>query len=520
MSEKNLKQKIERLVNHIQSGNFAFVIRESKILLKKIPNNTFLYNMIGTCYQHLNDLETAKKYFKYILQIDKKNTAALNNLGNVYKNLKNFELAEKTFAEALNLNPNFINALVNLGSVNFELNKYEDAIELYNKALSLNDNVPMAHYNLGLVYQSLGNFDKSKFHFKELLKNNPTITAADKIMSRYTRYTHDLDEHLESMKKKLINLKLTDIEKINLLFALGKAYEDLKDYKKSFNYLKEGNFLKKKISKYDIEKDIFFFQELKSFFESIDFKKDNKLETQKQIVFIVGMPRSGTSLVEQILSSHSKVYGAGELSYIEDIVKKEFFKENKLITNKLEQINDINFLTKLSDQYNSSINDYKYEEKIVTDKAPLNFRYIGLIKLILPNSKIIHCSRSPKDNCLSLYKNFFDENLNFSYDQNDLSKFYKEYTDLMNFWNKSIPQFIHNIKYEDLISDSENEIKNLLSFCNLDWEKSCLEFYKNKRAVKTVSSAQVRKSFYNSSVDSYKNYERFLTDLNSSLDKI
>ena len=520
MSEKNLKQKIERLVNHIQSGNFAFVIRESKILLKKIPNNTFLYNMIGTCYQHLNDLETAKKYFKYILQIDKKNTAALNNLGNVYKNLKNFEHAEKTFKEALNLNPNFINALVNLGSVNFELNRYEDAIELYNKALSLNNNVPMAHYNLGLVYQSLGNFDKSKFHFKELLKNNPTITAADKIMSRYTRYTHDLDDHLRSMEKKLIDLKLTDTEKINLLFALGKAYEDLKDYEKSFNYLKEGNFLKKKKSKYDIEKDTFFFQELKSFFGNIDFKKDNKLDTQKQIVFIVGMPRSGTSLVEQILSSHSKVYGAGELSYIEDIVKKEFFKENKLITNKLEKINDINFLAKLSNQYNSLINAYKYEEKIVTDKAPLNFRYIGLIKLILPNSKIIHCSRSPKDNCLSLYKNFFDENLNFSYDQNDLSKFYKEYSDLMNFWNKSIPQFIHNIKYENLISDSENEIKNLLSFCNLDWEKSCLEFYNNKRAVKTVSSAQVRKSFYNSSVNSYKNYERFLTDLYSSLDKV
>jgi tetratricopeptide (TPR) repeat protein len=236
MSEKNLKQKIERLVNHVQSGNFAFVIRESKILLKKIPNNTFLYNMIGTCYQHLNDLETAKKYFKYILQIDKKNTAALNNLGNVYKNLKNFEHAEKTFKEALNLNPNFINALVNLGSVNFELNRYEDAIELYNKALSLNDNVPMAHYNLGLVYQSLGNFDKSKFHFKELLKNNPTITAADKIMSRYTRYTHDLDDHLKSMEKKLIDLKLTDTEKINLLFALGKAYEDLKDYEKTLNY--------------------------------------------------------------------------------------------------------------------------------------------------------------------------------------------------------------------------------------------------------------------------------------------
>ena len=520
MSEKVLKQKIERLVNQIQSGNFGLVIRESKILLKKIPNNTFLCNMIGTCYQHLNDLETAKKYFKYILQIDNKNTAALNNLGNVYKNLKNFELAEKTFKEALNLNPSHINALVNLGSVNFELNRYEEAIALYNKAINLNNNVPMAHYNLGLVYQSLGDFEKSKFHFNKLLKNNPTITAADKIISRYTKYTHEMDDHLESMKNKLDKLKLTDVEKINLLFALGKAYEDLKDYKKSFSYLKEGNYLKKKISKYNIEKDTFFFQELKKFFKDIDFKKNNTKTIQKQIVFIVGMPRSGTSLVEQILSSHSNIYGAGELSYLEDIVKKEFFENNALITNKFEQLKDINFLTKLSDLYNSSINSFKYEEKIVTDKAPLNFRYIGLIKLIFPNSKIVHCSRSPKDNCLSLYKNFFDENLNFSYDQDDLSKFYKEYKDLMIFWNKIIPQFIHNVNYEDLISNHESEIKNLLSFCNLDWERSCLEFYKNKRAIKTVSSAQVRKSIYNSSVDSYKHYEKFLTTLYSSLDKI
>tara|TARA_B110000027_G_scaffold129064_1_gene150189 strand:+ start:3223 stop:4782 length:1560 start_codon:yes stop_codon:yes gene_type:complete len=519
MSEKNLKQKIERLVNHIQWGNYGFVIRESKILLKKIPNNTFLYNMIGTCYQHLNDLETAKKYFTYILQIDNRNTAALNNLGNVYKNSKNFDLAEKTFKEALNLNPNFINALVNLGSVNFELNKYDDAIMLYNKALSINSSIPMAHYNLGLVYQSLGQFEKAKFHLKELLKNDPTMTAADKILSRFTKYTYEND-HIESMKDKLNKLKLTDNEKINLFYALGKAYEDIKDYKNSFYYLDKGNTSKKKISKYNIEKDIHFFKILKEFFKNINFNKNNKLDTQKKILFIVGMPRSGTSLVEQILSSHSQIYGAGELSYLEDIVKKEFSENGSLNTNKLKQLENNDFLEQLASQYNSSINNYDYEENIITDKAPLNFRYIGLIKLILPNSKIIHCSRSPKDNCLSLYKNFFDENLNFSYDQDDLSKFYKEYIDLMSFWNNNIPQFIHNIKYEELISNSENEIKNLLNFCDLDWEKSCLEFYKNKRAIKTVSSAQVRKFFYSSSIDSYKNYEKFLTNLNSSLDKI
>ena len=518
MSEKNLKQKIERLVNYLQSGNYGFVIRESKILLKKIPNNTFLYNMIGTCYQHLNDLETAKRYFTYILQIDNKNTAALNNLGNVYKNLKNFELAEKVFKEALDLNPNFINAMVNLGSVNFELNKYEDAIMLYNKAISINNNVPMAHYNLGLVYQSLGKFEKSKFHFEELLKNNPTMTAADKIITRFTKYTYEND-HIKSMVNKLDKLKLTDIEKINLFFALGKAYEDLKDYKKSFYYLNKGNISKKKISKYNIEKDILFFQTLKEFFENINFSKGSGKASQKKILFIVGMPRSGTSLAEQILSSHSQVYGAGELSYLDDIVQKEFFDKSTMSTIKLKQLMDPDFLDKIASQYNHSINTFKSQENLITDKAPLNFRYIGLIKLIFPNSKIIHCSRSPKDNCLSLYKNLFDENLNFSYDQDDLSKFYKEYDDLMIFWNKNIPQFIHNIKYEKLISDPEDEIKNLLNFCGLGWEKDCLEFYKNKRAIKTVSSAQVRKSFYNSSVDSYKNYEIFLNNLNSSLDK-
>ena len=137
------------------------------------------------------------------------------------------------------------------------------------------------------------------------------------------------------------------------------------------------------------------------------------------------MPRSGTSLAEQILSSHSQVYGAGELSYLDDIVQKEFFDKSTMSTIKLKQLMDPDFLDKIASQYNHSINTFKSQENLITDKAPLNFRYIGLIKLIFPNSKIIHCSRSPKDNCLSLYKNLFDENLNFSYDQDDLSKFYK-----------------------------------------------------------------------------------------------
>ena len=193
---------------------------------------------------------------------------------------------------------------------------------------------------------------------------------------------------------------------------------------------------------------------------------------------------------------------------------------NILNSNKLQELNKIDVLKSIGDHYVSLINKYDYTESIITDKAPLNFRWIGLIKLIFPNSKIIHCSRSPKDNCLSLYKNIFDENLDWTYDEDDLSSFYQLYADLMKFWKKNIPNFIYDISYENLISNPQNQIKDMLSFCDLKFEQNCMDFHKNKRAIKTVSSSQARNKIYSSSINSYKNYEKFLINLFSSLDNV
>jgi Tfp pilus assembly protein PilF len=519
MLENIFKKKAEKLLEQFNKKQYLLVIRETKLLLKKVPNNLFLLNLIGSSFQNLGNLDSAQKIFKNILEIDNKNISALNNLGNVYKNLKDYSSAEENYKKAIILDPTFINALVNYGSLKYELNNYDEAVELYKKALHLNNEIPVAHYNLGLVYQALGHFEDAKFHLQTLSKIKPQITAADKILSRFIKYKNG-DPHIEIMINKLNELNLNDLEKIDLFFSLGKAYEDLKDFDKSFHYLKKGNNLKKQISNYKIEKDEQFFKTLKDFFENIDFKNKNISKYCKNTIFIVGMPRSGTSLVEQILSSHSNIYGAGELPYLENIVQKEFFDNNRLNINKLKNLNNIDILKSIGDRYLSLLNKYNYKENLITDKAPLNFRWIGLIKLILPNSKIIHCSRFPKDNCLSLYKNIFDENLDWTYDENDLSNFYQEYQSLMKFWRKTIPGFIYDIQYEDLISNSEIEIKKLLDFCDLKWEKSCMDFHKNKRAIKTVSSSQARKTFYSSSVASYKNYEKFLFKLYSSLEKI
>ena len=245
MLENTFKKKAEKLIVHFNQGSYLTVIREAKALLNKVPNNLILLNLIGSFYQKTKNLKEAEIIFKKILAIDNKNISALNNLANVYKSLKNYSLAEENYKKSLNLNPNFISALVNYGNLKYEVNNYNESIKLYQKALSINSDLPLANYNLGLVYQALGHFDKAKFHLEKISTTIPKMTTADKILSRFTEYK-DGDPHIKIMETKLNTLDLNDVEKINLYFGLGKAFEDLKNYNKSFYYLKSGNNLKKK----------------------------------------------------------------------------------------------------------------------------------------------------------------------------------------------------------------------------------------------------------------------------------
>ena len=508
------KKKAEILVNHYNAGKYLYVIREVQNLLKKVPNNPFLMNLLGSAFQNINELEYAKEIFLRITKIDPKNISAYNNLGNVLKNQKNFSSAFEYYNKALELNSNYSKTILNLGNLNFELNKYEKAIELYKRALSIENNLTLAHYNLGLAYQSLGEFANAKKHLQELLNQVPEFTIADKIISRITKYKEQ-DPHLNSMIEKLQNHKLDNIQKTNLYFAIGKAYEDIKDFKNSFGYLKKANELKDSLTNYKIEIDLKNFEIIKDFFKNQKIESIDPID-EKKMIFIVGMPRSGTSLIEQILSSHSKVYGCGELMFLENIMREKIFDNKEISIKKLGSLDDLNFI-EIAKDYMNKVKNYDNQHQLLTDKAPLNFRWIGVIKILFPNSKIVHCNRSAKDNCLSLYKNSFDDGLDWTYNQTNLIKFYKGYEDIMQFWHRTIPGYIHNVDYEELIDNPKKNIENLLEFCDLSFEERCLEFYKNKRPIKTVSAAQAREPLYNSSVSSYKNYEEFMGDFFSKL---
>ncbi len=254
-----------------------------------------------------------------------------------------------------------------------------------------------------------------------------------------------------------------------------------------------------------------FFSTKSTFHKKIYEKYLKSGSSDASTIFILGMPRSGTTLVEQILSNHSKVFGAGEQDIINEIVQKKF--TNKKLSLFLEPAIDSNknILKEIGDEYLNKMKNISNNSERSTDKLPFNFFWIGLIKLILPKSKIIHCFRDPKDNCFSIYKNHFQKGtINYSYDLNNIVEYYNLYSDLMNYWNKLFPNFMFNIKYESLVSNTKNEIINVLNFCDLVWDDNCLNFYKNKRSVKTASNVQVRSKIYNSSIGFWKNYEKHL----------
>ena len=515
MTNHNIFNQIQILMNQLKVKNFDHVLTKGKILLKKNPEYLILYNLIGSSYQNLGNHVDAKIYFEKGLKLDSNNIPLMNNLAMTYKNLLNYKLSEELYKKIITINNKYINAYVNFGNLKRDLNQFDKAIKLYEKALSINDKNPLIHYSLALAHQGIGNFEKTYFYSRQALKYDPNFTRADHLISQSTYYKDD-NTHYTTMKKKLINFKSKSFEKIDLCFALAKAEEDIGNIKAASEYLIEGNRIKKNLTDYEVNSEISLIKDIKRKFNQIDDQKVTN-EKKESIIFILGMPRSGTSLVEQIITSHSEVFGCGELPILSNIIKKKFIKNNLIIDNLNKIIKDPLLIESLRKEYLDFIDNFNHNQKIVTDKAPLNFRWIGFIKIIFPKAKIIHCIREPKNNCLSMFKNLFEGGLNFTYDQEDLVKFYKYYVELMNFWKSKYSSNIMDVNYEGLISNNRETIEKIVKFCDLRWEESCLEFYKNKTPIKTMSTAQARKPIYKTSLKNFEKYKNYFKILEESL---
>ena len=521
MNGKNqkLEQEVNSIINQFNVGNHEAVISKVKKIIKKFPEYLILYNILGSAYQQIGEYNFARSTFLKAIKMDPNNITIMNNLANTHKRLEEFDQSEDLFKKIIRINPKYTYAFINYGNLKRDMNDFESAIELYKKALELESQLPVVNFALALAYQGIGKFDLAIDYANKTLKLDKSFTQADKIISQSKKYNSG-DKHFIEMEDKIKNLKLNNLQKLNLHFALAKAYEDIGDIKNSFENLKYGNKLKYDSLNYNFDNEIKLFKDLKETFEKLNIEKFlNSTISKKKIIFILGMPRSGTTLVEQIISSHSKVFGAGELPYMSKILSKNFFNKSELSKEKIRNILTENNeeIDRIANEYLDYIDKFNTKENNITDKAPLNFRWIGFIKILFPNSKIIHCTRNPKDNCLSLFKNIFEGGLNFSYDQKTLGTFYNLYSDLMIFWNKKFSNFIHEANYEKILSNQLEESKKIIEFCGLDWEEECLNFHENKAPIKTMSTAQARKPLYKSSLNSYEKFSPYLETLNETI---
>ena len=503
-----LNKELQIIKNYYQVFDFDTVIQKSKIILKKFPNETIFYNTLGLAHKERGELNLAEEILLKGLRINTKEINILCNLGLINKTKKKYKEAENYFQKSLKIFPNHIPSIVNFANLKKDLGLIDDAIKFFLRALEINDQLPEVHINLAIVYKSIGKFDLTKKHCKFLNDKHPNLTIADNLLSQITDYSKN-DEHQITMIKKIMGKDLSTMDKIYLNFAIAKSYEDQKKFDQSLEFLNKGNDIKRKnLNNYKFENEILFFDNIKKLSKNYTFTKN--FQSHKKFIFIVGLPRSGTTLTHQILSQHSNIYGAGELAYFNHLMDnsklKLIFEKNKEFS-----INEIgsNFLKRI-DALNIS-------EEIIVDKTPENFLWIGLIKLLFPKSKIIHCKRQVKDTALSIYKNLFQGNsYRWSYNKDELAQYIKLYLKLIHFWDCEFPNDIFHSDYESLVNSPENEAKKIFDFCQLNWNNNFLNVEKSNTPIDTLSSTQARKPIYKSSVNYYKNFKN-LNDLFNKL---
>ena len=510
--------------NNIEANNRLGVVLQK---LNQLDNATSLYRKVlsiepenidaqynlAYALQKLNKFNEAIVFYEKVLTIQPDFTDALNNLGISFKELSQPNKAIKFYEKALVLKPDYAEAHINIGNALMDLGKVDLAIEYYQNALNIDQEYAEAHNNLGISLLGLGRVNEALKSYEKAITFKPEYASAHFNLSVLKKYSEN-DAQITQMQSILSSSSTSPSNKAFLCFALAKVNEDLGNQNGLFKFLNEGNKLRKEELNFSFDEPENQNIIIKNLFnESTSAVKEISYESSIiKPIFIVGMPRSGTSLVEQIISSHDKVYGAGELNTFSQL-SNPFLRGNK---NTLSE----NTLLNIRQKYLNYLSNLNVSENIITDKMPSNFRNIGFILKAFPEAKIIHIKRDAMAICWSIYKKYFGVRGNgWAYSQGDIAQFYLLYEDLMRFWNELYPHKIYDVSYESLTTNQEEETRKLLDYCELDWNENCLNFHKNPRAVQTASSIQVRKKMYKGSSDAWKDYQEYLQPLIKTLNK-
>lgn len=529
-------------------------------ILNKNPNHFDTLRHLGIANQDLYLLDDALVCFRNAQKINPANSQIYNNLGSIMFQTYRLIDAKKLYEKSLSINYNYMPALNNLALVCYRLRYAHRALIISKKALELQKDNILAKTNHALALSINNKLDEAINIFKEIIKEKPTGANYKNLGTafrdsgeveksfEYFSKAHKEDPNdeaiffslaasklyipdqltLDNYENILNSDKLLDYnQKISIAFALYNSHKKLNDYETAGKFLLLGNKYSNTWIKSDIKKEEVFINNLKMLFTKKFINEKSSMNTLQVVkvnpIFIVGMPRSGTTLCEQIVASHSQVTGGGELPHLIRIsgIESAYNLDIEIIENFNKTINELNQLSleKKAIVYLNEIKKISNGNKYVTDKMPHNFILIGFIKIIFPNAKIIYCKRNPMDNCFSLYAHkFVDMSHGYSYNQEILGKYYNFHSDLMDYWFSIFGNEIFLLDHEKLIENQEKVSKELIDYCGLKWENSCLEFYKTKRQIQTASNEQVREPINKKSIAAWKKYEKILDPLKLSLE--
>lgn len=498
-----------------QQNNLSDAIQYMQRAAEIAPNMVLYKRNLGELMRRSGQLTTAIALHNWVIQVEPQSSEHHYLLALAYYDNQQFDIAIQHYRIALSLDPSYGLAWNNLGAALEKKADQQGAKNAYMTAIRINSKHAEAHNNLGAIYSEEGQIQDAYTHFTAAISANPNFIEAHYNLSQIKTYTHT-DPHLSYLNALSQQIKHHSVRaQIHYYFALGKALDDTQQYALAFKAYAEGNKLyaeQKPWNKTQLQNKV---EQLTQVFSGSFIQPPQSRRETRCPIFIVGMPRAGTTLIEQILSSHAQVYGAGELSILDEVIQNTCLMSGLPFYTWLAQLNEDNF-SLMGQQYLDRTWQLAPDKSFIVDKMPSNCFYIGMIYRMFPTAKIIHAIRDPMDSCFSCFTHLFKSNMLFAYSLSDLGQYYELYAQTMQYWQTVLPtHFIFDMPYERMVADHETLSKQLVEYIGLPWDPNCLNFYKHTRVVKTASFMQVKQPIYTTSL---QRWQHFAQDLKPLLD--
>ncbi|HEX5787094.1 MAG TPA: sulfotransferase [Woeseiaceae bacterium] len=507
------KEAVANAAAMLREDRFDDAVAALKTALQQNPGNVdAMRYLAGAYFTRKVHLDDAEALLRQATRTAPDFTAAWLLLGPVLVERNKYLDAVEAFRAATRLAPGNAEAWMGLGNAHARASQVEEAAQAFARAVALDPDLPGSQMGYAHVLKTLGDQPGSIAAYREAIRVRPDFgevywSLANLKIFRFT------DADIAAMEAQLAGGDLSASADIHFRFALGKAYEDLGDYDRAWHYYDTGNRRQRGEVKFDPAEFELRQTKIRSVLNREFLReREGHGDPAPDPIFIVGLPRSGSTLVEQILATHSKVEGTSELPILSRIVGSigRYRPDNVAYPEALKELRSKDWRA-YGQQFLEECRRHRYTDKpFFTDKLPNNFPHVGFIHLILPNAKIINARRHPLDSCLGAYKQLFGHGQHFTYDMFELSEYYKLYDAMMRHWHDVLPGKVLDVHYEETVTDLESQVRRILEHCGLEFEERCLRYHETERAVKTASSEQVRQPIYTSSLGKWRRYEAHL----------